>query len=174
MPPEIVNGIKRLIERRSKKLSVLHIGWFGGEPLIAKDIVFDILAFAKDSCSRKGVGFSSSLTTNGYFLDLETFSNLVELNATTYQITLDGDAEEHDCTRVLASGRGTFDRIWGNLQAIHQTNLSFNILLRMHITKQNVATFAHFAEKVLSTFAHDKRFDFFTRPVSDFGGASQN
>jgi uncharacterized protein len=39
-----IEAVKKLIESRVPKLRALTIGWFGGEPLIAKDIVMEISA----------------------------------------------------------------------------------------------------------------------------------
>ena len=39
MPPAIERGVKALIDRRSDSLDRLEISWFGGEPLLAADVV---------------------------------------------------------------------------------------------------------------------------------------
>ena len=45
MRPQVVDGIKHLVERRIGSLRVLEIGWFGGEPLFAYDIVLGLSRF---------------------------------------------------------------------------------------------------------------------------------
>ena len=39
MAPETVRGLIRLIESRAPDLEMLSLDWFGGEPLLAQDIV---------------------------------------------------------------------------------------------------------------------------------------
>lgn len=111
MGEEVITAIKSLIARRVQKLSALSISWFGGEPLLAKDIALDIGKYAHDMCFQNGVSFSGGFTTNGYHLDAGLLGELDKINHRTYQITLDGDEEFHDRTRVLANGRGTFKKI---------------------------------------------------------------
>jgi uncharacterized protein len=58
MSPSTITGIKNSMEMRAPTLSVLEISWFGGEPLLASDIVINISKFAKDiSQSRTGLTF---------------------------------------------------------------------------------------------------------------------
>src|SRR5947209_19415198 len=42
MNPETIQGVKRLIDRRLEGLGFLSVSWFGGEPLLACDIIEDI------------------------------------------------------------------------------------------------------------------------------------
>ncbi|HET9252968.1 MAG TPA: radical SAM protein, partial [Candidatus Eisenbacteria bacterium] len=46
MEPWVAEGVKRLLERRMPGLDVLELSWFGGEPLLAKDIIEDVLDYA--------------------------------------------------------------------------------------------------------------------------------
>lgn len=45
---KVVDGIKNLLSNRSNNLKILNIELFGGEPLLTKDIFFDILSHAKN------------------------------------------------------------------------------------------------------------------------------
>src|SRR5215510_6961132 len=74
MHGSVVTGIKRLIERRGGELRELQIGWFGGEPLLAFDVVTEICQHAIDVANLNGFEFSSDMTTNGYLLDQDRFS----------------------------------------------------------------------------------------------------
>jgi uncharacterized protein len=44
MQSDTLLGIRRLLERRAPQLSFLDIEWFGGEPMLASDIVEEISA----------------------------------------------------------------------------------------------------------------------------------
>src|SRR5688572_26182612 len=48
MPSDVVSGIERMIERRAPGLRLLGIDWFGGEPLLARDIVEQVSARVSD------------------------------------------------------------------------------------------------------------------------------
>jgi uncharacterized protein len=48
MQPEVVRGIKTLLSRRAESLSHLSLAWFGGEPLLALDVMEDILLHVRE------------------------------------------------------------------------------------------------------------------------------
>ena len=173
MKPWVREGIKNLITKRVERYGLDHLdlNWFGGEPLLAKDVVFDIAGHAV-SLQQAGVigSMGGGMTTNGYLLDLDTLTRLVGLGQKTYQITLDGDAPEHNKTRRSASGVPTFEKIWSNLVAAHRSNLDFSITLRLHIVPGNAASLARLVDRLISTLEGDPRFSFFIREVSNLGG----
>ncbi|MGF1488288.1 MAG: radical SAM protein [Prochloraceae cyanobacterium] len=173
MAQETVNGIKNLIYKRceEKKEFKLFISWFGGEPLIAKDIVYDISGYAT-GLSRKYTNFyyEGSMTTNGYLLDIDTLNKLAESGVKRYQISLDGPHEIHDRSRRRADGKGTFDRIWSNLLAIRDSSLPVDVLLRLHFTPDSIKLLDTLIENIRKEFIQDKRFSFLFKPIGRFGG----
>lgn len=118
MSDDTIGGVKAFLDRRTPELDELYLSWFGGEPLVAKDIVFDISDHASALAkAHSGLRYRGSMTTNAYFLTPSTLSQLTAVEVLDYQITLDGPREMHNCSRLRADGKGTFDRIWENLLA---------------------------------------------------------
>ena len=111
MPPAVVTGIKNLIDARSQDLKILHLSWFGGEPLIAYDIVRDISGHAKRLSDERGFRSIVSITTNGYTLTEDRFVELASLGTRKFQFSLDGEQAVHDRTRLRIDGAGTFAEI---------------------------------------------------------------
>ena len=60
----------------------------------------------------------SSIVTNGYLLTYKIFQELCDANVRQIQVTLDGDAENHDKYRTLSNKRPTFHTIYSNLLEI--------------------------------------------------------
>lgn len=174
MSHRVVTGIKSLIDRRSGELDELEIGWFGGEPMLAFDIVTDICQHAIKRAKASGFDFSSSMTTNGYFLDRETFRRCLDNRISQFQISLDGGPDEHNASRKLASGAGTFDRIWANLLAMKEVEGEFNVPLRLHYTCENFLAVGQFTRKIVDTFGNDGRFHCYFRNISRLGGADDD
>jgi uncharacterized protein len=167
------NGIKNLISKRVERygLDYLELSWFGGEPLLAKDVVFDIAAHAANLRQAGAISaMGGEMTTNGYLLDRDTLTTLVELQQKRYQITLDGDESEHNRTRRSASGVPTFESIWSNLLAAHESDLDFSIILRLHIMPGNAESLSRLVDRLIGTFEGDPRFSFFIREISNLGG----
>lgn len=167
MKRSVVEGVKALISARVPHLKELSLSWFGGEPLLAKDLVMEISSFAYELCRTHNVGFAGGLTTNGYLLDSTLLESLVALNQSHFQITLDGDEEWHDKTRIQANRRPTFETIWANLCSYQKSAASFRILLRLHIHRDNVESVKRLYEKLKTTLLLDDRFSVFFHKISN-------
>jgi uncharacterized protein len=173
MSPRVVNAVKSLLENRISTLNRLDMSWFGGEPLVATEIVRDIQSRAFELCDQYSVPLNGSMATNGYLLHEDLFRSLHAIGMRHYQITLDGKPEQHNKTRRLASGSGTFERIWSNLLAAAETDLTFHILLRIHITALNLDAVEEFVEDCATTFGSDPRFSFFFKCIENLGGSGE-
>ncbi|HEY0232413.1 MAG TPA: hypothetical protein VGC55_14280 [Dokdonella sp.] len=63
----------------------------------------------------------------------ELFCDLLKIAHKEFQITLDGDEEWHDRTRIQANRRPTFEVIWNHLLSYKQVSEPFAITLRLHV-----------------------------------------
>jgi uncharacterized protein len=173
MRPELVRGIKTLVDRRIDDLLAVSLSWFGGEPLAARDIVFDIAEHVQRRCQARGVtNLGGHLTTNGYLLDLATVERLCAAEQRTAQISLDGLGAVHDRSRPLASGRGSFQRIWDNLLAIRASGHDFRVSLRIHVGAAEEAETAELCREINCQFGGDPRFSAYLRLIANWGGAN--
>ena len=173
MTASVVRSVKRYLTLRAPDLDALTISWFGGEPLLARATIEDILEHARSLVqAHPRLRFTSDITTNGYMLSRPVFAKLLELGVRQYQISLDGPRAWHDKYRRLKNGRGTFDRIWANLLATKEVEGRFKILVRVHINKDNQADLPEFIDAYRRTFQDDRRFSLFLRPLSRLGGAN--
>ncbi len=168
MAPELVQGVKRLIEKRVQGVKQFEISWFGGEPLLAKDIIFDVQDFVQSIGGN--FDFSANMTTNGFALDVNLAKKLCERGVRTFQISLDGSKEYHDVSRVGKGGFPTFDRIMGNLLALRELDVDFKVLLRLHYHPGNVDGVKQLVRKLVSDFCADKRFKIHLKSVNNLGG----
>lgn len=173
MKQQQVDGIKALLDQRMPSLLVLKISWFGGEPLLRYPSIVEIMQHAQETSQRinPGLRLLSNMTTNGYLLSVEHLENLVGLGVDNYQISFDGDREEHNKLRVLVDGRGTFDRIWGNVIDAHRSEIPFKIMIRMHVNTQNERSMAGLIRKISDELGADERFFLYIRNLSRLGGA---
>jgi uncharacterized protein len=170
MPRPVVTGIKSLIDRRGADLDELEISWFGGEPLLALDVITEISKHALDVARTEGFTFRSGMTTNGYFLNQDRLLQCLNHKINFFQISLDGNPDDHNASRKLASGGGTFDRIWSNLIAMKGTRAEFVVLLRLHYTMENFISVGQFARRVRDVFGDDQRFRCFFHHIGRLGG----
>ena len=172
MSKETSDSILKLVQKRASTLKILTIGWFGGEPLMAKDIVLSLSKEFKELSKKFNFTYSASITTNGYYLDSNLFDTLVENGLSSYQITLDGDKETHNKTRVLSNQEGTFDEIWNNLLSIKKSSANFDILLRIHYSPENLKNIKDFSKVLDKEFGQDNRFKVYFKNISTLGSCN--
>lgn len=167
---DIINFINNMLE--TEKYNSVFINWFGGEPLLELNNIEKFSNLVKILCHEKGVPYISSITTNGYSLNLDNFKKLLGLNVRYFQVTIDGDEESHNELRPLKSGYGSFDKIMKNLISIKNERLKnfFSINIRCNITKNTINNYYKLEEILRKNFLDDNRFKLTPFLVSDFGG----
>jgi uncharacterized protein len=171
MKRETIDSIKALIKTRASGLEHLRIGWFGGEPLLVKDIIIDISSHAMSLVrSNPGLFFDSGMSTNGYLLTHNTAEQLILHGVTEFQVSLDGPASYHDNVRLRRDGKGTFDRIWKNLLNLKNSSLEFKVNIRVHFSKDNINVIGILIEALKETFSNDDRFRVFFKSIVPLGG----
>lgn len=174
MSKDIVKGIKALMAKRAPELDNLYLSWFGGEPLVAKDIVVDISKYAYELSREYNFGYVGEITTNGYSLTPKVFSQLTEVNVLKYQISLDGPKEIHNMTRLRADGKGTFERIWENLLSIRDSNKPVSITIRVHLDNEKLNYIDSLIADIRKEFIFDRRFSVFFKPIEKLGGKNDD
>lgn len=172
MHKRIQDSIIEYVRQNIKKYKYLRVEWFGGEPLLALDIVEYMSAQLINICRENSVIYYAAMTTNAYTLNLNTFKKLIRCKVRSYQITIDGLRETHDRQRCLANGNGTFERIIKNLIDI-KNNVKTNVLditLRVNISKSILQNIYSVIDYFNETLLVDKRFNLFLKLVGDYGG----
>lgn len=165
-------SLLKYIQRQLHSNPWLHISWFGGEPLLAFDVIENIMKNAQKMCKLQKKSITSNMTTNAYLLTLDTFDKLYNLGVTAYQITLDGTEKEHNKQRFLENGKGTFDVIMQNLLSIksHKEYKFAYFTIRINITQNNIDKIDEFVRFYEDTFGDDKRFMVRFAITGDYGG----
>ena len=163
-------ALENFIARRVNSISRLRLSWFGGEPLLAKDVILRIARFAKQRCEEHGVAFDGGMTTNAYLLEPSLAAEIVSLNQDFFQITLDGYGETHDVVRQRADGRGTFETIWRNLLSLKALKTRFDVVIRIHVRRDNQENLEHLMVRLAEGFRGDRRFTLDFQHLRDMGG----
>jgi uncharacterized protein len=170
MLPRVRGGIKRLVEKRIQNLRDLDIRWFGGEPLYGWAAVEELAPFFQSIAREHGVGYRSQMTTNGYLLTPEVADRLLGWGVNSFQITLDGLPEDHDCSRPTRDGKGTFWTIFENLKAMARRPDEFFVNLRVNFDKVNSPRMEEFLDLVQKELRPDTRFRMGFHSVGRWGG----
>lgn len=118
MSRPVQEALLRWVEERSKRIELLHVTWFGGEPTLpgAFQVVDTLSRSFQELARERGFTYQAQFVTNGYLLDRPRVEKLASLGVREVQVTLDGPPALHDRRRFLAGGQGSFDRIVRNLK----------------------------------------------------------
>ena len=144
MTLENQNAIIEFVKKQIKVLSHLHISWYGGEPLLAFDIIEYLSPQLIQLCKENDVTYVASIVTNGYLLTPDKARALKKYKVGNIQVTLDGSEEIHDRRRPLAGGQGTFKQIISNLKDCVDFFDTVNI--RINTDKTNVSSISQVKE----------------------------
>ena len=112
----------------------IHVTWFGGEPLLAPDVIEALSARLMALAEERSGEYAAGIITNGYLLSQETADMLGRCNVKSAQVTIDGLGATHDATRRLANGGPTFERITSNLREL---DLPFKVYIRHNVHEGN-------------------------------------
>lgn len=129
---KVINFIKNLISFSWKKR--LNIIWYGGEPLLHPEIIEHISNPLISFCQERNIEYSAGILTNGYFFNQKNADLLTRCKVNRVQITLDGLEKNHDSTRFLSNGKGSFKQIIDNLNSV---KFNGNINIRNDIHSNN-------------------------------------
>lgn len=165
MSEDILNGMVEYVksEIASNKIKFVVLSWFGGEPLLYKDLIIKYTTKIGEICDKNNITFISNITTNGYLLDEETLKNLLKAGIYRYQITLDGT--EHDKKRIYENGSPTYNIIINNLKNIKKLSKEeypFKLIIRRNIlNNENLEWY----DEIGKELGGDNRFEVLVRRV---------
>ena len=160
MQPRVVRGLKNLLTDRCEELGALSLSWMGGEPLLAREVVIDVLRHVRDlRRSHPHIDFESDMSTSGHLLDRKTVRELVALDLREFDVQLDGPGRWHDLRRLMRGGRGSMNRIWTNLLSLRSIPGDFSLRLQMPVDSECYSDVPGFVDRFQESFGHDRRFD---------------
>lgn len=139
MSDETVQAVLDFIDRRAGTLKGLDIDWFGGEPLLAMDIIERLSRGFIKLSETNNFEYGASMVSNGYLLTRENVDRLAELKCASVQITLDGPSRVHDRQRPLKNGKSSFATIIKNMQyAVTKMGVSIRVNIDKTFTADTI------------------------------------
>ncbi|SDW78813.1 uncharacterized protein SAMN05421504_1011507 [Amycolatopsis xylanica] len=157
---------------RSPETSCVHIGWFGGEPMMGYAQILDISAAAIPACREAGIEYSAKMVTNGSLLTPAKIRKLhLGCGVGQFEITLDGPAARHDVQRPLRSGRPSFDRIARTIaQACACDDMpELSFIIRTNVSRANQDEHEEFAAAMREAGLATEKVVFYTAMVRPWG-----
>lgn len=135
MSKEVEDNIIRFIKSYDKACDTIEICWDGGEPLLGFETMKSLYEKIETDTSLEIKGHG--IVTNGYLLtpDICRFFNDKKIDHA--QITIDGSPGTHNKTRILKSGRPTYDTIIQNIDLLTEIAPECKVVVRTNIHNGN-------------------------------------
>jgi uncharacterized protein len=83
------------------------ISYFGGEPLLVWNMIKELTPYAVKKAREAGIQIFFRLSTNGILFNEEILKFCKEYNI-LFAVSMDGNEESHNTSRVTDSGKGSF------------------------------------------------------------------
>lgn len=114
----------------------LGITWFGGEPLLAADVIDRVTA----GLHKKGIIFSSKITTNGSLINEDIISRMqYNWNVDKIQITIDAMEEEYNRIKRYDNLDNAFLIVIDNVEKALERGFNVKIRINFDPMKQEQA-----------------------------------
>ena len=166
---DVVNFVGKCFE--NSNIKHFSVCWYGGEPLLNKEAIYELSKSFLGMCAEKEVHYSGSIVTNGVLLDYETAKRLkTECDVTAAQVTLDGMPEHHNAKRIFLNGAGSFETIVNNIEASKEF---LRIAVRVNVDKENLLSGSELTEYFTTKGWGDNPMVYIS-PVRDYGNCNYN
>ncbi len=167
MSAEVQDDVVALVGRMVKaaRATKLNITWFGGEPLLATDVIEALSLRLVALAEEQGCAYESWIFTNGYLITPEVVDLFGRCHIEKVHIPLDGVGATNDATRRLVGGGPTFARIIENLGLLKPP---IRTLVRANTHEGNVAQLDDLKALLMNRAAETgNRIDFYVAPLID-------
>lgn len=131
-------SIDHWIDNLDKGEEKLTVGFFGGEPLMNKNVMLLSIEYINRRLKELDKKAAYIITTNGTVLD-EDILNAFENNKFNVTISIDGNEKIHNRNRPFRNGEGSFSKIKENIKVLKSRNIPLNA--RVTLTHSNIKDF---------------------------------
>jgi uncharacterized protein len=175
---ETLDGLLDQLDRKlaTGRFRALDIGWFGGEPLLAQDVMRVASPRLRALAERRRVEYVARLVTNGILLTSGCQDELYELHRIAFvEVTLDGDQARHDTRRLWKrTGHGSFAAILENvISLVARPQPRPEVSVRCNVDARNVEGVIPLIRQLAEAGLH-RKLEFYVAPVHSWGnGASR-
>lgn len=141
-----LDNIKKIIDNEIKsKTKESIITFFGGEPLLKKNLIYETARYIKSKkCKTK---FLFNMTTNGTLIDDEFVEFFENNDFISLSFSIDGSSESQNKNRIMRNGNGTYDIIIKNAKKLLEK--SEVIVAVPVVTKNNIKDLSRNLKKLL-------------------------
>ena len=140
---DTIDFIKRECEK-VKKLEIVNIEYFGGEPTLCSDIIINISNELTPYFESLNVKYESCIVTNGRFFNKEFIEKIKDCRLSLCQITLDGMPKSY--AKLKGCKESDFYAVIQNIKDL-QDKLHIQIRIHINHNVEELKELMHFIAK---------------------------
>ena len=164
MNKETQAALMKFVESRLDVAKNFSVTWYGGEPLLAKEIVYNLSEKFLELCKKNSIEYDAFIVTNASLMEDSDIENFKKYKILGAQITIDGPKEIHDSRRRSIKNESTFDKLIDRVNALLNNDLK--VIVRINVDKENINS----VEKLLETLR--QKITCYDKLIIDFGQVS--
>ena len=112
MSDVVQNSLIKMIKRKvDTGIDNLAITWYGGEPMMAKGVIYNLSERILSICNEKNVQYDAFIITNASLMNDDDIQKLKKYHVSGAQITIDGPPDVHNSRRINKSGKSSFETL---------------------------------------------------------------
>lgn len=131
----LIENIKHIIDYEIKqKNKISNIVFYGGEPLLKKDMIYQTIEYIKSKRSK--TKFYFGMTTNGTLIDDEFINFMKKNKFINIAYSFDGVKDVQNLNRITLDQNGSFDIVEHNAKKVIKE--LDNVVAMVVVTKNNI------------------------------------
>ena len=136
MSEKVQADLMNFIEKRLETVKNFSVTWYGGEPLLAKNIIYNLSEKILALCEKSGIDYEAFIITNASLMTNDDIEKFKKYKIGGAQITIDGPKEIHDSRRKNITNESTFDKLIDCANSLLNNDLT--VIVRINIDKENI------------------------------------
>lgn len=148
MSSDVMDSIIKYVSHLSSLKKIL-LSWFGGEPLMAPDIIRTFYKRLRESFDGEII---SDIITTGYHIDKNIISLFKEIGISSIQITLDGNREQHNKVKYIEHCDDVFTKTLNNIKFLVEECPEIEVVFRVNLTKKNADEYPELFKQIYKMF----------------------
>jgi uncharacterized protein len=136
---------KMLLHAKKHNLKTVSIIIHGGEPLLMSKVNMQNFINHFDIIKEENIGVRFALQTNGILVDDE-WCDFFKLHHIGIGVSLDGNKEINDRSRVDKNGNGTYDSVIRGIDILRKNNITHGILSVLNVEADPIDYYESFKE----------------------------
>ena len=163
MSEEVVNKTIEYIKNDITKLksNSLKINWFGGEPLLAQDIIWKMSKELIEFIGKEN--YSANIVSNGSLINEEVINNFLKWQITQIQITLDGTENYYNEYKAYVNKQHNYKLVINNIEKLLKKGIRVSV--RLNFNDTNLLDIMKAINEVSMKFKKYEKFFMYVYPI---------